>query len=494
MVNDAQVRLLRQKMKENKPLETAAAAAGMSARTAQRWKTGPLPSEKKGSRAWRTRQDPFEEVWEKDVVPLLEADTRGRLEAKTVLAELMRRDPSRFAEGQLRTLQRRFRDWRAVQGPGKEVFFPQEHPPGREAAIDFTNANELGVTIAGEPLEHLLFQLVLSHSGWTWANVAFTETFEALIGGLQRGLWKLGGVPQVVRSDNLSAATHELKRGDGRTLAKRFRDVCDHLGIEKVTRIQPGKSHENGVVEQRNYRTKRLLEQALQLRGSGDFESIETYQRWLESILDRENEKRAAQVATELPLLRKLPHAQVPAYTVSHPVVRKWSTATVGSNIYSVPSRLIGFQVEARQHADTVEFRYREELVGVAPRIRGQYRHRIDYRHVIESLVRKPGAFARYRFRDDLFPGMVFRRAYDKLVETHGDRADVEYVRILHLAATTMECRVEGALQQLLHALTPFDYAAVQSLVEPPAPERPVISIAEPDLSSYDSLLGGAVA
>jgi hypothetical protein len=428
------------------------------------------------------------------IEPLLVADERGKLEAKTVLEELARRDPENFDPGHLRTLQRRFRDWRAKHGPDKEVFFPQEHPPGREAAIDFTNANELGVTIAGEAFEHLLFELVLSYSGWTWANVAFTESYEALIGGLQRGLWKLGGVPQVLRTDNLSAATHELKRAGGRSLTKRFRDVCAHLGIEKVTRIRPGKSHENGVVEQRHYRTKKRLEQQLQLRGSRDFESVEVYERWLQAIIERDNAQRSAKLADETPLLERLPYAQIPAYTTCHPTVRKWSTATVGSNIYSVPSRLIGFQVEARQYADTVEFRYRDQVIETVPRIRGQYRHRIDYRHVIESLARKPGAFARYRFRNDLFPSVVFRRAYDALVQAHGERADVEYVRILHLAATTMECLVEAVLHEMLGGPEAFDYIAVRTRVKPPEFEHPAVFIATPDLRSYDALLEGPMA
>ena len=492
LVTDVQVRLLRTKMKEGKTQEAAAASAGMSPRSARKWQAGPMPSESKKRRNWRTRDDPFESSWEDEVVPILEADERGKLEAKTLLEELCRRHPEKYTMKHLRTMQRRVRDWRALRGPDKEVYFEQVHEPGREAALDFTHASELDITVEGQPLRHLLFQLVLSYSGWTWASVAFGETFEALVDGLQRGLWKLGGAAKVLRMDNMSAATHELKRGGGRSLTKRFADVCEHLGIEKVTRINPGKSHENGVVEQRNHRTKRLLEQALILRGSRDFGSVERYEDFVQSTLDEMHNRHVEnKLATERPLFRSLPARAVPAFTASHPIVKRWSTIIVGKRTYSVPSRLIGREVEARLCANTVEVRYRDEVIEVSARLRGQQEHRIDYRHVVGSLVRKPGAFARYRFREELFPSMVFRRAYDALRASHGDRADIEYVRVLHLAATTMECTVAKVLAEILDGDRSFDYASVEVAVRPRDVEHPDIQIGVPDLAVYDGLLRG---
>ena len=194
MVTDKQVRLMRRKRMEGKTQEASAAASGMSVRSSRKWERGPLPSGGGAPRSWRTREDPFSEVWEQEVVPLLESDREGVLESTTILEELQDRYPERFRGGQLRTLQRRVRDWRALQGPDQEVYFPQEHPPGREAAMDFTHATSLGVTICGEPLRHLLFELKLSFSGWTWSSVAFGETFEALVCGLQDALWSLGDV------------------------------------------------------------------------------------------------------------------------------------------------------------------------------------------------------------------------------------------------------------------------------------------------------------
>lgn len=494
MVSDRQVRLLRKKRMENRTLEAAASAAGMSERTARAWQRGPLPSETKEPRAWRTRTDPFVEVWSTEIEPLLVADKEGRLEAKTVFAELSRKMPGKFEPGQLRTLQRRVRAWRAERGPEKEVYFPQEHVPGRMASMDFTHATELCVTIMGVLFVHLFFELVLAYSGWRFVQLAFGETFEALVKGLQGGLWALGGVPSIVRQDNLSAATHELAKTGGRGLTRRFADVVTHFGF-RPSRIQPGESHENGVVEKAHHLLKSALEQALLLRGSRDFPSVEAYRAFVQRVVDEKfHEGREARLAEERTALKPLPSSRLPEYTRVVVAVRKWSTIPVAGHIYSVPSRLIGHEIEARVYADSVEVRYANKPVETMPRLRGEKTHRIDYRHVIWSLVRKPGAFAAYRYREDLFPSLVFRRAYDALRDRRGDRADVEYVRVLHLAASTGEHAVEQALSALLERGDAFDYVAVKALAQPAEPTVPEIHIGVPDLRRYDALLaaGGA--
>jgi transposase len=492
MVTDAQVRLLRRKMSEGKTQEAASAAAGMSVRTARIWQEGPLPSQTKRARDWRTRVDPFAEVWDRDIEPLLAADARGVLDGTTLMAMLEERYPGRFAAGQLRSLQRRLRDWRAQQGPAKEVFFEQVHPPGREGACDFTHATELGVTIAGRLFEHLFFQLILSHSKWRFVCLAYSETFEALVAGLQGALWALGGVPQVLRSDNMSAATYELREG-GRSLTERFAAVLAHYGMQS-TRIMPGEAHQNGVAEKSHDVLKRTLAQALVIRGSSDFATIADYEQFVQEIVEHKLNRAAVErLSAERPLLLPLPSSKVPAYSTYETTVRKWSTIRVAKRTYSVPSRLIGHTLTARLYADKVEVLYRNKVVQTMERLRGDCDHRIDYRHVIWSLVRKPGAFARYRYREDLFPSLTFRRAYDVLAAHRGIRADIEYVRILHLAASTMESTVEAALRTLLDADASFEYADVQRLAAPHQAEHPVVHIAAPDLASYDDfLVGGA--
>ena len=266
MVSDRQVRLLRKKRMESKTLEAAASAAGMSERTARTWQRGPLPSATKEPRTWRTRPDPFVEVWSTEIEPLLVADKEGKLEAKTIFAEICRKNPGDYEPGQLRTLQRRVREWRAERGPAQEVYFPQEHLAGRMASMDFTHATELGVTIAGVLFVHMFFELVLAYSGWRFVQLAFGETFEALVSGLQGALWALGGVPYRVRQDNLSAATHELVKTGGRGLTRRFAEVVEHYGFES-SRIRPGESHENGVVEKAHHLLKSALSSIRKMEG-----------------------------------------------------------------------------------------------------------------------------------------------------------------------------------------------------------------------------------
>jgi hypothetical protein len=492
LVTDKQVRLLRRKLMQGKTQVAAAAAAGMSDRSARKWRSGSLPSCSKTPRHWRTRPDPFVGVWDADVMPLLECDTEGVLEARTLLQELEKKHPGQFSAGQVRTLQRRVREWRALHGPGREVFFPQEHPPGREGAFDFTHCKELGVTIRGEAFDHLLFEFVLSFSGWTWVCLALGESFEAMSFGLQGALWELGGCPEIARSDNLSAATHELIHSAGRGLTARYRDLLDHYGM-RSTRISPGRSHENGVAEQKHGRTKSCVAQALVIRGSRDFDSTAAYESFVREVVASANRLRAEKLTVERTHLRPLPLKAVPTFTTYRPQVSRWSIVRVGEKHYSVPSRLIGHTIEARQHPGVVEIHYAGKLLETMPRIRGRRTVRIDYRHVIWSLIRKPGAFAAYRYREELFPSLVFRRAYDALCAQPACRADIEYVRILHLAASTMESQVEAALAALLDRGEPFDYVQVRDRVAPKEPEVPALSIPKPDLAEYDRMLTMAV-
>ena len=130
-------------------LRAAALKAGMDEKTARAWRQrGLSPGETKQPRHYRTRPDPFAEVWPE--LALLLAREPG-LEALTLFAHLQRQYPDRFTPGQVRTLQRRRKAWRAEHGPPHEVFFPQRHVPGRQGQSDFTNLNELPVTIAGQP-------------------------------------------------------------------------------------------------------------------------------------------------------------------------------------------------------------------------------------------------------------------------------------------------------------------------------------------------------
>jgi hypothetical protein len=240
---------------------------------------------------------------------------------------------------------------------------------------------------------------------------------------------------------------------------------------------------------------KSLLAQALLVRGHASFDDVAGYDAFVQEVVAYwRNRPAAARLAEEQSVLRPLPSAAIAGYTTYYPVVRRWSTIRVAHRTYSVPAQLIGHTVEARVHPNVIEVRYRGDLVQTMPRLRGEDEHRIDYRHVIGWLVRKPGAFARYRYREDLYPSLTFRRAYDALGRTHGERADVEYLRILQLAATAGEARVGAVLAAVLDQVGGFDYVTVQTQVAPPVLAVPVIHLPAPDLSVYDALRAGAAA
>jgi hypothetical protein len=407
------------------------------------------------------------------------------LEAKTIFERLLERPEGTFTEGQLRTLQRRVRRWRAQHGPHKEVMFPQEHRPGEYAQSDFTSMNDLGITIDGEQFDHLVYHFVLPYSRWETGMVCFSESFETLIAGFQRAVAELGGVPRKHRTDNLSAATHDLQDGR-RAFNERYLGAMAHYGVE-ADRNTPGRAHENGSVEQAHHRFKRAVEQALLVRGRRDFGDRASYEAFLCEIFAGRNRRRTG-LGDDLRGMKELPPMRIEDFRRERVTVTRFSTIRAADNTYSVNSRLIGEQVDLRLYAETIEVWHGERLVATMERQRGRGNVAIDYRHVVWSLVRKPGAFARYRYREALFPTLTFRHAYDALGERLGSGADIEYVRILHLAASTSETAVEAALEELLGRDELRDYGQVRAAAAPEPIEVPSCVIEPPDLSAYDAI------
>ena len=466
------------------PLSTAAIRAGMSENTARRYRTGPLPSQRPVPRAYRTRPDPFAAIWPEIEALLVQAPG---LEAVTIFETLRARPDLVLADGQLRTLQRRIRRWRATHGPEREVMFPQIHRPGEYAQSDFTSMRALAITLNREPFDHLFYHFVLPHSNWETGVICASESFETLVAGLQAALWELGRVPAIHRTDNLSAATHALRAG-GRTFNERYRQVLDHYGMRPDANT-PGRGHENGDVEQAHHRFKRAVAQALLLRGSRDFASQAHYAAFLRDLVVSRNRGRHEKLQEDLRPMRALPPTRLEDGRSLSVLVSRFSTIRVGHNLYSVASRLMGETVDLRLYPERIEVRYAGELMATMERQHGKGHALIDYRHLIWSLVRKPGAFARYRYREGLFPTVVFRQAYDALVTRHGSRADVEYVRILHLAASTSERAVERTLTALLDRGTLRDYVQVKTVVQPTAIAVPACGLTPPDLTVYDACL-----
>jgi hypothetical protein len=334
----------------------------------------------------------------------------------------------------------------------------------------------------------LLYHLVLTYSNIEAVQICFSESFESLAEGVEACLWQIGGVPRQHRTDNLSAAVVRIERGE-RHYTERYRALMHHYDMRPSTN-NPGEAHENGDVEQAHHRFKEALDQALRLHGSRDFVDRAAYTRFLGDLVRRRNLTRQIRWADERTHLRPLPTQPLEPTQDLHLAVSRFATIRVLRNLYSVPARLIGQTLLVRVRAETLDLYLGASCLLTLPRLRGQGQHRIDYHHIIDSLVRKPGAFAQYRYRDELFPSLVFRRAYDQLLDGQPGRADQHYVRILHLAAMTAESEVEAALSLLWETETFPTIDAVRDLVRGQL-NRPLPLVAAPvlDLSPYDQLL-----
>jgi len=490
MITDNQARKLMKYLQEKKSLGIAAAKSGMDEKTARKYRDlDKLPSELKAARhrTWRTRNDPFAEAWE--MVKSFLQNNPG-LEAKTLFEHLQRQHPGRYPDGQIRTFQRRVKSWRAQEGPAREVFFPQVHKPGRLGQSDFTHMGSLGITIGGEPFDHLIYHFVLTYSNWETGTICFSESFESLSEGLQQALWKLGGVPEMHQTDRLTTAVNKPENPEEFT--RRYQGVLSHYGLTG-RKTQPASPNENGDVEQRHYRFKRAVDQALMLRDSRNFTTRKEYEVFLEGLFGQLNSNRLDRFKEEQEVLRRLPVKRLPACTKLKVGVGPSSTIRVKHNVYSVHSRLIRETVTVRLYAERLEIWHGQGHIENIPRLRGSGNHHIQYRHIIDWLVRKPGAFENYRYRSDLFPTSRFRMAYDQLKRHHSEvKAGKEYLQILKLAARENESAVDDTLRFLFDRSNRISAETVKKHVLSGRKPAPVTDVTIPAvvLHPYDCLLG----
>ncbi len=488
MIRDGQVRKLYGLLAVGVGITAASRRTGMDEKTARKYRdSAALPSEQLKPRTWRTRQDPFVEVWPKVAAKL---EVEPTLRPFTLFAWLQEQRPGQFPDSQRRTFERRVRAWLAAYGPQREVMFPQVHGPGDLAASDFTNMNALRVTIGRQPFDHLLYHFTLTYSNWESVSVCFSESFEAFSRGLQNALWKLGGVPRKHRSDSLSAAVNNLS--DDREFRAKYQDLLDHYRLEPQ-RINVRKAHENGDIESSHGHVKSAIDQGLLLRGSRDFATREDYETFLSQLIDKRNAARRPQYEEEQATLTELPPTKLDYRTQLTGIkVHGSSTIQVKRNAYSVPSRLIGHKVDVMIDADFVEVWYGDSLVQRMPRLMGAGKHAINYRHVIDSLVRKPGAFEHYRYRDDMFPSSYFRMAYDWLSKHHSPQvAARQYLKILQLAARDSAHAVHEALRVAIQDNSVISAETIRQSVEQHQQIRPVtdVMVDAPDLRDFDALL-----
>jgi transposase len=487
MKTDDEVKLLLKHIRKGKSQAVAAAKAGMCESTARKYQqSAKLPSEIKPIRKHRTRENPFAADW-----AWIESEMKRdpALQANTLFELLADKYPGRYQEGQLRTLQRHIRSWRASDGPEREVMFPQIHEPGRMAQSDFTLMNELEITISRAIFDHLIFHFMLTYSNMEAVHICFSESFEALSEGMEACIWELGGTPLWHRTDNLTAAVIKPLPDGGHEFTDKYQTLLAYYSMEPRAN-KAGCANQNGDVEQSHHRFKKAVDQALRVRGHRDFANRETYTAFLQALVKKRNLSRSKRIAIERPLLQELPKKPLNLSREFTVRVSRFSLINVLTNHYSVPSRLIGSRVKVRLRAEHLEVYLGTVLVLTLPRMRGRNRQRVDYRHVVWSLLRKPGAFASYCYREELFPTTTFRRAYDIYQEKIPIKADREYVRLLHLAASDSEQDVENALLLLLETETVPDVESVSAIIARPLAIH-VPEILKPDLNLaiYDGLL-----
>ena len=432
-VTDRQKRLF-MTLKKTHTIDVAAAKAGFSRATGYRLAEDPFLLSGKAAPRGRRRPDPLADIFETEVVPILENSPGIR--SVGVFEALMQRHPD-LDPGVRRTLERRIRAWRAEHGPEQEVIFRQTHEPGHRGFSDFTHMGSLGVSVAGQPLDHMLYHFRLAWSGFAHARVVLGgESFTALAEGLQGALWHLGGAPREHRTDSLSAAFCNLRKDEAEDMTERYKALCAHYGMT-VSRNNRGVAHENGSIEGPHGHLKRTISDALALRGSAEFDDLDAYRAFIAEVVGRANAHRAKRINAERALLQDLPAMPTADYEETSVVVTSSSGFTLRRVFYTVPSRLIGHRLGVRLYDDRLELFLSGTRHLTLPRGRpgktGTRVHVVNYRHVIHSLKRKPMALLNLVYRDALFPRDAYvqkdprdQAAADTLVCSHPPDRDGE--------------------------------------------------------------------
>ena len=490
-VTNHQMRLyMKFRMTETPPV--AAAKSGFSPATAYRFENDPrFPSERKQPRT-RRRPDPLADIFDAEVVPMLEA--APGLRAVAVFEEMLRRHPE-LGGGIRRTLERRIRSWRALHGQDQEVIFRQTHEPGAMGLSDFTDMSDAAVTIAGMALDHRYYHFRLAYSGFEHAHVVLGgESFVALAEGLQNALWALGGVPWEHRTDSLSAAFRNLDHQAQEDLTCRYEALCAHYGMQP-TRNNTGIAHENGAIEGAHGHLKRAVADALLMRGSADFEDLATYRHFVDEIVGRRNSRNAKRIDIERAALRDLPNRRSCDYEDVTVRVTSSGGFTLRKVFYTVPSRLIGHQLRVRLYDDRLDVFIGATQLMTLPRGRadagGKHGHVVNYRHVISSLRKKPMALLGLVYREQLFPRQAYRRTFDHLLERlTPNKACRVMVGLLALAHERgCEAELAALLDADLDAGRLPDMTVLRQRFAPDPASLPNVVVRLHPLADYEGLL-----
>jgi transposase InsO family protein len=493
MISDVRASMVFLLLQQQIPVSKIAEKLNMSEKTVRKYRDeDQLPSQiPRPERTYRTRQDPLDEFWP-EIEDLLEQDSRLKPYALLDWLKQQHNPPGqepRVTDSIRRTLERRVQRWKLEHGVEKEVKFPQTHHAGDVIAFDFVRMDSLKITLDGKPFEHMLFHSIFTYSNWEYVHVCHSESFEALATGLQDALHRAGGVPRRVRSDSLSAAVNNLSNDKEFTAA--YRELLQHYGLQGH-RINVRKPHENGDVESSHGHFKDALDQALRLRGSRDFAHLDDYLTFVRELLKRKNDGREKRFLEEAAALEPLPPQRRCAWTSLFVNVKSDSVIRVKRNAYSVSSKYLGFKLEVRIYQDHLELWHQNASVERMPRQFGCGNEAIDFRHVIDSLIRKPGAFVNYKYVHHMYPTTRFRMAYDQLQKQTTEASAVkQYLKLLHAAKHEGLDLVDDALRWFLKNGKPICAADVLALLSArqaiPAPTE--VRVEAPDLSQFDFLL-----
>lgn len=484
-INDQQYHVYMSLRRKGMTQVTSAAKAGFSERTGRTFeKEGIAPSQRE-KKQWRRRQDPFAEVWDEVVVPLLEVSPF--LIGINLLEHLQDLYPGCYPDRHLRSLQRRIKKWKAIHGPEKELMFKQLHPPGLRGISDFTKPKAFSVTIRGKTLSHLLYHFRLTYSQWAHVRVVLGgESFPVLAQGLQEALWKLGGSPEEHRTDSLSAAFKNLCQEERQDVTQRYEELCNHYGM-RATRNNRGKGHENGSIEAAHGYLKRRLRQGLALRG-------EEYQDFIDTVVVRHNRRHGILIEEEKALLKSLPLHKACDFEEVIAHVTTFGTMMIKKGVYSVPPSLVGERLRVHVYDRSLSCYLGSDHVLDLPRAfpqKGEIKRCINYRHLIGNLARKPQAFRYSVLKEDLLPTSTYKEIWSLIDQRCTARYACKLIVGLLKLAADYDCEKElgeRVLRTLNKGLIPSLGELQRRYESPRKRQLPNLSIPQHSLMSYNQL------
>jgi DNA-binding XRE family transcriptional regulator len=472
-----------------------AAKAGISVKSAYSIEKGKHHTfNSKKVRAYKTRKSEIDDVWNNELSEMLKANPE--LQPKTLLIHLQRtylddNNNPIYKNSVLRTLQRRVANWQALNGKDKDVFFPQTHLPGVQSLSDFTHMDRSEILINGTIFKHMLYQLRLVYSKWSYVKVIQTgESFQALSEGLQEALSILGGSTKEHRTDSLSAAFKNLTDNEKKDITERYEELCSHYNMQP-TRNNKGVSHENGSIESSHGHLKNRIAQELILRGSNEFASVAAYEDWVQEVVSNCNRRNSKNFAEEKSTLQPLPAYKTADYEVISAKVSKLSMMVIKNMTYSMPSRLSGHVLTTHIYQNKIDCYLGSSLVASLVRkyrTEQESRYVIDYRHIIHALIKKPRAFRFCKYRDEILPNSTYKAIWEYVDSTESrDVASKIMLRILKLASD-YDCEhiIGQRICNMIANNKHIDIKLIECEFNGSNPHIPMVSCDQHSIDQYD--------